>query len=334
MSSAKERLAMRPSLLKVRALLVGVVTTASLVLVSSATSAAPVSIDLCAVSGTATLPGAVVAPIWGFGAPAVPGDCLTAIAGIPGPVLSVDQGDVVTINVTNALPAGTPDVPHVVSIEIPGMTFDPGAIDAAVGATASVTFTATRPGTYLYQSSGDGGRQLGMGLYGALIVRPATPNQAYDDATTAYDVEATLVLSQLDPAFNAAPDTFDMRDYLATYWLINGQAYPMTPPIAAPAGQRLLLRYLNAGYDNTSMMLLGMRERVLAKDARLLNDPYGADAELIPSGATEDAIATVPVSAPPSANGFALYNRQLHVTNGTAASAVHSPGGMLTFIQP
>ena len=43
-----------------------------------------------------------------------------------------------------------------------------------------------------------------------------------------------------------------MYDYLATYWLINGKAYPDTAPITATAGQRVLLRYVNAGYDNTT----------------------------------------------------------------------------------
>ena len=124
------------------------------------------------------------------------------------------------------------------------------------------------------------------------------------------------MLSAVDPAFNADPDTFDMNDYLATYWLINGKAYPDTAAITATAGQRVLLRYLNAGYDNTSMPLLGMHERVLARDARLLDNPFDAAAETIPAGGTEDAIATVPAAAPPSAHGFPLYNRQLHVTNG------------------
>jgi len=57
----------------------------------------------------------------------------------------------------------------------------------------------------------------------------------------------------------------------------------------------------------------------------------------IPAGATEDAIATVPATAPPSPHGFPLYNRQLHVTNGlaptpSAPNPAYSPGGMLTFI--
>ena len=86
-----------------------------------------------------------------------------------------------------------------------------------------------------------------------------------------------------------------MNDYLATYWLINGKAYPDTAPISC-AGRRpgVLLRYLNAGYDNTSMSLLGMHQRVLARDAHLLNNPFLAAAETIPAGATEDAIATIP----------------------------------------
>ena len=133
-----------------------------------------------------------------------------------------------------------------------------------------------------------------------------------------------------------------MNNYLATYWLINGKAYPNTVPITATAGQRVLLRYLNAGYDNTAMMLLGMHQQVLARDARLLNNPFFANTETIPAGGTEDTIATMPSFAPPTANGFPLYNRNLHVTNGPALlngnpltpNPNYTPGGMLTFITP
>jgi FtsP/CotA-like multicopper oxidase with cupredoxin domain len=179
-----------------------------------------------------------------------------------------------------------------------------------------------------------------MGLAGALIVRPTSapdtpiPGQAYGSPTTAFDVEATLVLSAVDPAFNNAPDTFDLHTYRATSWLVNGQPYP-NAGITATAGQRLLLRYLNAGYDNTSMALLGMHQRVIARDARPLGNPFLAVAETIPAGATEDAIATVPAGAPPSPNGFPLYNRNLHLTNGPQSGPSPSPatgGGMLTFI--
>ena len=314
-----------------RAALVLTLVAAGLGVAGSVASAAAVSIDLCAKAGIATMAGGETVPIWGFGLASTPGDCAAVTPGLPGPVLAVDAGDTVAITVTNALPAG-----HPVAFEVPGIGFDPGPVEAADGATVTRTFTATAPGTYLYQSGGGAGRQAAMGLYGALVVRPATGGQAYDSATTAYDVEALLVLSALDPAFNAAPDTFDLHGYRATYWLINGRSYPDTAPgITAAGGQRLLLRYLNAGYDNTTMTLLGTHQQVVARDARLLTNPLAVVADTIPAGATEDAIVTVPAGSGPSPHGFPLYNRQQHVTNGVQSGPAPAPasgGGMLTFI--
>ncbi|WP_433301432.1 multicopper oxidase domain-containing protein [Actinoplanes sp. CA-030573] len=281
----------------------------------SPASAAAVTINLCAVSGAATLAGGASVPIWGFAS-----GC--ANPALPGPVLSVNVGDTVALSVTNALPAG-----HTVSLEIPGIDFAPGPDSAPPGGTVTRTFTATAPGTYLYQSGGDAGRQVAMGLYGALIVRPATPD---------YDVEAPLVLSAVDPAFNAAPDTFDLHAYRATYWLVNGKSYPDTAPgITAAGGQRLLLRYLNAGYDNTTMAMLGTHGRVVARDARPIAGDVEVTAETIPAGASEDILVTVPSGAGPSPHGFPLYNRQQHVTNGAQTGAGPQPatgGGMLIFI--
>jgi hypothetical protein len=85
------------------------------------------------------------------------------------------------------------------------------------------------------------------------------------------------------------------------------------------------------------MMLLGMHEHVVAKDAWPLNSAYDAATDTIPAGATEDAIATVPAGGGPSSNGFPLFNRQLHLTNGVQSGQSPMPsagGGMLTFIHP
>jgi len=331
---------------KSRVLLVLAVIAAGLMYSGSTASAATVSINLCAVPGNATLTGTTTVPIWGFATTTTPGDCSSATASLPGPqldvTLSATETTTVTFNVTNALPAG-----HSITFEIPGITFDAGSADVDPGGTLTRSFTApaspsaagaaNAAGTYLYGSGGDGGRQQAMGLYGALIVRPSTAGQAYESAATAYNVEAPLVLSAVDPALNNASDpmAFDMHSYRATYWLINGKAYPDTTGITATPGQNVLLRYLNAGYDNTSMMLLGMHEHVVAKDAWPLNNAYDATADTIPAGATEDVIATVPTGGGPSGSGFPLFNRQLHLTNGDQTG--HSPlplpgGGMLTFI--
>ena len=120
-----------------------VVVSAGLALTSSAASAAPVSINLCAVTGTATLTGAGHRPDLGLRAEG-PDDAetaSTATASLPGPSLAVNQGDMVTVNVTNALPAG-----HTVRFEVPGINFDAGPTDAAVGNTLTRTFTASAAG--------------------------------------------------------------------------------------------------------------------------------------------------------------------------------------------
>ena len=87
-----------------------------------------------------------------------------------------------------------------------------------------------------------------------------------------------------------------MLNWAPPYWLINGEAYPDTDAISAGAGDDVLLRYVNAGFDNSSMALLGAHERVVAKDAYLLANPFDAVAETIPAGATMDAIVTIPAS--------------------------------------
>jgi FtsP/CotA-like multicopper oxidase with cupredoxin domain len=314
-------------------------------------AAATQTFDLCALPGAANLTGSFSVGIWGFGIPTTTGDCSTATASLPGPqldvTLSATETTTVTFHVTNELPAG-----HSITFEIPGISFDAGATDVDPGDTLTLSFTAppspsgplaaNTAGTYLYESGGDAGRQEAMGLYGALIVRPSTAGQAYDADSTAYDVEAPLVLSQVDPSFNTTPpnpitdpNSFDMYTYRATYWLINGKAYPDTDSITAAVGERVLLRYLNAGYDNTSMSLLGMHQHVVARDANLLNNAFDADAETLPAGGTEDAIVRMaPSSEAPSPHGFPLFNRNLHVTNGSGAQSPDAAGGMLTFLHP
>ena len=179
------------------------------------------------------------------------------------------------------------------------------------------TFTASAPGTYLYQSVGDGERQTAMGLYGALIVRLARPpGRPTGRAASAFDVEATLVLSAIDPAFNADPDGFDMRGYCATYWLINGKAYPQTgrdPRRGRPDG--CCSATSTPGFDNTTMMLLGTHEHVIAvmptccePIRRRRGDDPGRRRPRTRSRPCRPALR--------AANGFPLYNRQLHLTNG------------------
>ncbi len=115
------------------------------------------------------------------------------------------------------------------------------------------------------------------------------------DAATAFDDEAVLVLSEIDPALNnsANPAAFDMRNFAPKYFLINGKAYPATDPIASAAGNKVLLRYVNAGIQQHSMAVLGLRQNFVAKDASLLPTlNHNVAAETLAPGQTGDAIAT------------------------------------------
>ena len=108
----------------------------------------------------------------------------------PGPTLIVNQGDEVTVNLTNT------HIPMPVSILFPGQkgvaatggslgqfTRESTMVSTGVGDTVSYTFTASNPGTYTYYSGTQPGLQVEMGLMGALIVRSATDFQAYNDAS-------------------------------------------------------------------------------------------------------------------------------------------------------
>lgn len=284
------------------------------------------TIDLCADEGTIDLPGLADVPIWGFSLDPGTG-CEPAT--LPGPALSVDAGDEVTVNLQNNLAED-------VSIVFPGQDLAPNAVVVPAGGSGSYTFSASDPGTFLYEAGTNTSVQVGLGLYGALIVRPLIAGQAYEDSATAYDAEQVLVLSEIDPNLNGSsdPNDFDLvgdpavytDGYHATYFLINGKAYPDTDPIAATSGDRVLLRYVNAGLSHYTMTLLGKHQRVIAKDGFPTGaTAYDAVAETIPAGSTLDAIATLTGVA--GGVTLPLYNRQLNVTNDGAY-----PGGMLTFL--
>jgi hypothetical protein len=295
-----------------------------ILLLAGATHAATnVPISLWARSGATDLPGALATPVYGFvqasgGAVTAPG----------GPTLIVNQGDVVTVTLTNNLAETT-------SILFQGQGMVPDTVGVGAGATKVYTFTAANPGTFLYEAGlhPNSQYQSAMGLHGALVVRPAgAPLQAYGNASTAFTDEAILVLSELDTALHLSPSpaTFDMRDFKPQYFLINGKPYPATAnsSITPTAGNKVLLRYVNAGQQNHSMTVLGMQQNLVGKDGSLITYPSRRAAETIAPGETLDAIATVPQGTVPGTK-FALFDGTLSLYNSNQPGY----GGMLTFLQ-
>jgi FtsP/CotA-like multicopper oxidase with cupredoxin domain len=228
----------------------------------------------------------------------------------PGPTLIVTQGQTVTVNLTNELPV-------TVSMVFPGQTGvtttggSPGLLAreaAPLTGTVSYTFTATRPGTYQYYSGTNPGLQVEMGLVGALIVRPATANQAYEHVQTAFDREYLFVLTEIDKRVHeqiafmlttpgAVNDTstaaLDLSNYHATLWFMNGRNAPDTMfPDGAPwlptqpygalarmhPGENVLIRLVGAGRDAHPFHTHGNHMRIIAQDGRVFGTPAAAGA--------------------------------------------------------
>ncbi len=184
----------------------------------------------------------------------------------PSPVLCVNEGDTVTINLTNTLPRD-------VSMVFPGQTdvsangapatpqfSNPADLStmtsltqsaAKSGGTVSYSFVADHAGTFLYESGTDPDVEVRMGLFGALIVRPdgqpdlaypSTPTAGNDDRFTTVanstgannDEEFMVLLSEIDPYLNQAIErkdaggtsNYNLDNYHPRYWLVNGRGFP------------------------------------------------------------------------------------------------------------
>src|SRR6266700_3167650 len=113
--------------------------------------------------------------------------------------------------------AGTP-VTGVGTPPVQGARVQSFSTEVLAGASAVLTWTAPRPGTYLIESGTHPSIQGPMGLYGILVVTTApvgtTAGTAYPAGTNAtlnpavtYNAEIPLLLSEIDPVQNRAVQT-------------------------------------------------------------------------------------------------------------------------------
>ncbi len=263
--------------------------------------------DLQASQGTIIIPDGSVHTMWGYSVQGQPMQ-------YPGPTLIVNQGDTVTINLTNNLPQAAGEK---TSMVFPGhmVTAQGGAQgiltnEAAGGNTVTYTFKAKNPGTYMYHSGTRPDLQVEMGLVGALIVRskrPATQkppvngitqmptNYAYNDPGTAYEREYLFFMSEMDPKIHRLVEQgkigqVDMTQYHATIYFINGRGFPdIIAQAAAPwlpsqpynlspmmhPGERVLCRVISATKEVHPYHFHGNHLQVVAQDGRLLETKQG-----------------------------------------------------------
>jgi FtsP/CotA-like multicopper oxidase with cupredoxin domain len=281
---------------------------------------------------------------------------------VPGPALLVPAGDSqLKVNLQNTLPVAT-------SLVINGLykpmapvwsdgssgprsspaqrvrSFDAEA--AAVSGTATYTWVA-KPGTYLYQSGTQPQVQVQMGLYGAVKGNAvdadpgaATPvrAQAYAGALNAYDNQATLLYSEVDPVLHAAvadgsygttgpTSTFD---YQPKYFLVNGAPFvfgstaPVMPTASGDPAGTTLLRLLNAGLTTHVPTIQGLHWDLIAEDGKPYSFKRSQYTALLPAAKTMDVLLTPDVGG----GSYAIVDRRLSLSNAGLPN-----GGMLAVLQ-
>jgi FtsP/CotA-like multicopper oxidase with cupredoxin domain len=269
------------------------------------TSGSPnAAFTLTAESGYVSMPDGNVILAWSYSP--------TTAFQFPGPMLCVNQGDSVTIVLNNRLAEPVslifPGLDNVSANGAPAQPqFSGGVLTsltpaAPANGSATYSFVASRPGTYLYESGTDPGKQVQMGLYGALVVRPTLgASYAYGiDSQFNPTTEYVLLLSELDPALHQAVERgqpYNVTTLHPRYWLINGRTFPDTiapnnaawlptqpysalvhmHPKDASNPKPALIRYVNAGGRNHPFHPHGQNGRVLARDAHPLVSSAGQD---------------------------------------------------------
>ena len=278
-------------------------------------------------AGYINLPDGTTAYTWGYAEGSRPFQH-------PGPVLCVNQGDTVTVTLRNAFTPTSPKSAPAVSIIFPGQEnvladgapsqpqFSGATLTALAkpaqpgGGTVTYSFVASRPGTFLYESGGGqvaSGTpsfysspqvQVRMGLFGALIVRPAGhPDWAYDRPDSQFNpgTEYMALLSEIDPYLNArvlkGTSAFNMNNYHPRYWLINGRGFPDSiadnfatwlptqpygslatiHPIDATNTLPSITRYLSVGTEDYPFHPHGNNGKVIGRDGAPLAAGGGED---------------------------------------------------------
>jgi hypothetical protein len=274
--------------------------------------------DLYAMTGgSLTMPDGTIVPVWGYN------DTGVGTPQVPGPTLIANQGETLTVILHNTLATTT-------SLNFPGQFMAPDLTGVAAGGTITYSFVVTA-GTYLYEAglTPDGPRQVAMGLFGAIVVRPAVATQVYNDPNTQFTDEALLVFHEIDPAFNANPAGFDLRLYSARYWLINGQAYPQTAPIAVTGpGVTVALRMVSAGVEHQDVGVAGLDQTFVGANGQPLQYSYQLGSDMMATGQTRETLVQIPISAT-AGSQFPLYDTALHLHNANQHQG--SPTGPLAY---
>lgn len=242
----------------------------------------------------------------------------------PGPLIHVQEGDDVEIEVEN-----NTTLPH--TIHWHGMfqrgTWKndgvPDTTQPAIppGETFTYRFKAEPSGTMWYHCHVNVNEHVAMrGMWGPLIVDPKDPPPVEKEVTKDY----IMMFSSWSSAWAKKPGYGGIPGDVQDFFTINGKAYPDTQPLRIKEGDVVRIRLIGAGDEMHSVHIHGHDFEVYAKDGRPLANPYLADTILFGPGERYDLILRA------DNPGIWMVHDHIdrHTVNGTSPM-----GGMMTTIE-
>ena len=194
---------------------------------------------------------------------------------VPGPVMHVNVGDKVRLRLKNELAESTSL--HLHGIRVPNAMdgVDPYTQDPILpGKSFDYEFTAIEPSIGMYHSHHNAQVQIPNGLAGALIIgdwkalaiKAAMPRVKDTDGKA--EQEVVMVLNDAG--------TIGLS--------LNGKSFPATQPYTLKIGESMVVHYYNEGLMSHPMHLHQPSGLVVARDGKILENPFFADTVSIAPG--------------------------------------------------
>ncbi len=205
----------------------------------------------------------VIVKVWGYNGQ------------MPGPELRAREGDTIQVTLENDLPIPTTIHWHGVNVR-PAMDGVAGLSQAPVAPGQSFTyeFVAKPAGTRWYHSHTDPAIQVPMGLYGPLIIDPASTAEHFDREYTLmlaeWDLELTPEVATGKATAGPGDRTLRGGQLGADFFLINGRMHGGIPPIGIAKDERILVRLIHAGAIPHPIHTHGHSFTVIATDGNVV----------------------------------------------------------------
>jgi len=244
---------------------------------------------------------------------------------IPGPVVHVKQGDTVHFVLTNR---GT--MPHSIDFHAAQVPPNLDYVDVKPDGTFTFDWNADYPGVFMYHCGSPLViAHMASGMYGAVVVDPATPLPAAR--------EYVIVQSEFYVGKDGKVDVDKVLKGQPDYTTFNGYANQYKDsPLPAKVGERVRLYVVNAGPSEFSAFhVIGTIFENAYADGNPANVQHGMQTVTIPPGGAYTVEFTIPNEGSYAfvTHSFADVNRGAVVPTGTVARSGKLTGSVLD-VQP